>query len=77
MTSMADAVATWPEGATAVAARLTSAGRIAVCAPLGLRDLLGGIWRRNPRRISLAQSRLRLERQQVARRWPKVRIVEP
>jgi hypothetical protein len=75
--SMAEAVATWPETATAVAVRLTDDDRIAVCAPLGLRDLLTGIWRRNPRRVSLAESRARLERQQVGRRWPKVRIVEP
>jgi uncharacterized protein len=75
--SIAEAVATWPETATAVAARLTPAGTIEVCAPLGADDLLNGIWRHNPRRVSPEQSRRRLERQQPATRWPGVTVVPP
>jgi uncharacterized protein len=47
-TGIRDAVGTWPETATAVAVRLSHQGAIEVCAPLGLEDLLGGVWRRNP-----------------------------
>jgi hypothetical protein len=95
--SIADAVATWPETATAVAVRLpageapAAAGeapaaggaapeqdaRIEVCAPLGLADLLGGVWRRNPRRVSLDVSLARLARHQPARRWPGVSVIPP
>jgi hypothetical protein len=55
--TIADAVATWPETATAVAVRLNRSGGIEVCAPLGLSDLLDGVWRRNPRRVSIEVSR--------------------
>jgi hypothetical protein len=75
--SIADAVATWPETATAVAVRLAPRGDIEVCAPLGLADLLGGVWRRNPRRASLAVSLARLARHQPATRWPGVRVIPP
>jgi hypothetical protein len=88
--SIADAVATWPETATAVAVRLPAGeapaaggaapeqdARIEVCAPLGLADLLGGVWRRNPRRVSLDVSLARLARHQPARRWPGVSVIPP
>jgi uncharacterized protein len=75
--SIAEAVATWPETATAVAVRLDRAGEVEVCAPLGLDDLLGGIWRRNPVRVSLAVSRARLARHRPARRWPGIRVIPP
>jgi hypothetical protein len=79
LASIADAVATWPETATAVAVRLPAGGdaRIEVCAPLGLADLLGGVWRRNPRRVSLDVSLARLARHQPARRWPGVSVIPP
>lgn len=64
LTSIGDAVSTWPETATAVAVRLTADDSIDVCAPFGLEDLLGRVWRRNPRRISVEQSRKRLQRLQ-------------
>jgi hypothetical protein len=75
--SIADAVGTWPETATTVAVRLDAAGQIEVCAPLGLADLLAGVWRRNPRRVSLAESLARLERHRPAQRWPGVRVIRP
>lgn len=75
--SIDDAVATWPETATAVAVRLEPSGEIAVCAPLGLADLLDGVWRRNGRRASLEVSLARLARHQPARRWPGVRVIPP
>jgi hypothetical protein len=77
--SVADAVATWPETATAVVVRLEPRGGtgIQICAPLGLGDLLGGVWRRNARRASLEVSLARLARHQPARRWPGVRVIPP
>ncbi|MEK8109564.1 nucleotidyltransferase family protein [Micromonospora sp. M12] len=58
--SVTEAIATWPEYATAVAVRLNPADRLEVCAPYGLTDLLGGIWRHNPTRVDVARSRQRL-----------------
>jgi hypothetical protein len=75
--SVADAIATWPETATAVAVRLDPAGQIGVCAPLGLTDLLAGVWRRNPRRASLHVSLARLARHKPGERWPAVRVIPP
>jgi hypothetical protein len=75
--TIADAVATWPETATAVAARLDPAGRVELCAPFGLADLLGGVWRRNPRRASLQVSLARLARHKPQERWPAVKVIAP
>jgi uncharacterized protein len=71
-----DAVATWPETATCVAVRLR-AGGIEVCAPHGLADLLGGVWRVNPVRVTPDVSKARLARQRVSARWPSVTVVPP
>jgi hypothetical protein len=71
-----DAIATWPETATCVAVRLTPDG-LQVCAPHGLADLLQGVWRVNPVRVSAATSRARLARQRLAERWPRVTVVPP
>lgn len=75
--SIEAAVATWPETATAVAVRLGASDEVEVCAPLGLRDLLGGVWRRNAVRVSLDRSLARLARHRPAQRWPGVRVVPP
>jgi hypothetical protein len=61
----------------AVAVRLAGDDRIEVCAPLGLTDLLGGVWRRNPRRVSLDRSRARLARHRPEQRWPGVTVIPP
>lgn len=77
LTSTADGVATWPERATSVAVRLTADEGIETCAPLGADDLLDGVWRRNPRRITVEQSRIRLTRHNPSGRWPGVRVIKP
>ncbi|MEU6202757.1 nucleotidyltransferase family protein [Micromonospora musae] len=77
LNSIADAVATWPETATCVAVRLDHADTLHVCAPLGLDDLLNGVWRRNPRRVTIEISRARLARHEPSRRWPRVRVIPP
>ncbi|MGW1061166.1 nucleotidyltransferase family protein [Micromonospora rubida] len=73
--SIAEAVATWPEYATAVAIHLDPDNHIAVCAPHGLDDLLDGVWRRNPARVSEQASQQRLARHQPAQRWPGLRVI--
>jgi len=73
--SIAEAVATWPEYATAVAIHLDPDDHIAVCAPHGLDDLLDGVWRRNPTRVNEQISQQRLARHQPAQRWPGLRVI--
>ncbi|WP_341477408.1 nucleotidyltransferase family protein [Micromonospora globispora] len=53
------------------------AATLQVCAPFGLDDLLNGIWRRNPRRVTVELSRARLARHEPSRRWPRVKIIPP
>jgi hypothetical protein len=77
LTSIRDAVGTWPETATAVAVRLGRGDVIEICAPLGLGDLLDGVWRRNPRRVSVETSLARLGRHQPHKRWPAVTVIPP
>lgn len=73
-TTVHDAVATWPETAACIALRMTPHG-IDVCAPHGLADLLDGIWRRNPTRVSIDISTARLARHRVTQRWPTVTVI--
>jgi hypothetical protein len=77
LTSIHDAVGTWPETATAVAVRLDADDVIEICAPLGVADLLNGVWRRNPRRVDIQRSLARLSRHQPATRWPRVSAIPP
>jgi uncharacterized protein len=68
--STADGVATWPETATAVAVRLARDGRLEILAPCGLADLLDGVCRRNPRRVTVAEYRRRIAAKRIHERWP-------
>jgi uncharacterized protein len=79
LTSVHEGAATGPETATSVAVRVRGADldTIEVCAPHGLDDLLDGVWRHNPARVSVAVSRARLRRHRIADRWPNVVIVAP
>jgi uncharacterized protein len=72
--SVHEAVATWPETATCVAVRLAPGGGLDVCAPAGLADLLDGVWRRNPVRVTPEESRARLAR--IAARWPGMTVIQ-
>jgi hypothetical protein len=73
--SVAEAVGTWPETATCIAVRLLTDGPLETLAPYGLEDLLDGIWRCNPKRVTSAEARRRLLAKDPARRWPRVRVV--
>ena len=72
LTSIADAVGTWPETTSAVAIRLVGED-LEVLAPFGLADLLGGVWRWNPRRVPRERSMERFARyrRRIAS-WPDV-----
>jgi hypothetical protein len=60
LTSIVEAVASWPETATAVAVALDDDGQIRVTAPFGLDDLFSMVIRRNPERCSAATFQERL-----------------
>jgi len=72
--SVSEAVATWPEYAACVAARLAEDGSLMILAPHGLDDLLDGIWRRNPTRVTVEEYERRLMRKDPGSRWPGVRL---
>lgn len=74
--SLDEAVASWPETATAVGITLRDDDSIAVIAPCGLTDLFGLVVRRNPTRVSIDTYRERTRTRRYAERWPGVRIVE-
>lgn len=72
---LADALAHWPEVATAVAARLAR-GRIEVLAPHGLDDLFGLVVRPTPAHAADPHVPLaRLTAKGWARRWPALRVI--
>ena len=62
--SVSEAVTTWPEYAACVAARLAEDGSVLILAPYGLDDLLDGVWRRNPTRVTVQEYQRRLVRKE-------------
>lgn len=73
--SLEEAVASWPEYATAVGLWLDDDDAVHVIAPHGLDDLFGCIVRRNPRRVSLATYGQRVREKRYAQRWPRVTVL--
>jgi hypothetical protein len=73
--SLEEAIASWPEYATAVGIRLETDEALTVMAPLGLADLFEMRVRRNPRRVSVETYRQRVAQKNYAARWPQVSIV--
>ncbi len=76
--STAEGVATWPELATCVAirARGDEGDEVEILAPYGLDDLLDGVWRRNPTRVTDSEYRGRIARKHPELRWPRVTVIE-
>lgn len=74
--SLDEAVASWPEYATAVGLRLDDHDRLHVIAPLGLDDLFAMVVRRNPARVSVETYRQRVASKRYAERWPHVTVVD-
>lgn len=75
LASLEEAIASWPEYATAVGLRLEADDSLTVRAPLGLEDLFALRVRRNPRRVSVQTYRRRIAERRYALRWPRVQIV--
>ena len=73
--SLEEAVASWPEFATAVGISLGQDNSLQVIAPHGLEDLFAIVVRRNPTRVSLETYRQRVAQKQYLERWPKVKVV--
>ena len=73
--SIEEAVASWPETATAVAVWLDPQGTIEVIAPLGLSNLFAQTVRRNPRRVSVETYRNRITEKRYSDRWPQIRVI--
>jgi hypothetical protein len=71
--SCAEAVATFPETATCVGARLLDDDDLLVVAPHGLADLLGCVCRHNPARVSAEFYARRVAEKQWHARWPQLR----
>jgi len=74
--STADGVATFPEIATCVGARLLPDDGILVVAPHGLDDLFGLVCRHNPARVDHDFYRRRVAEKRWRQRWPKLRILD-
>jgi hypothetical protein len=74
--SLEEAVASWPEYATAVGLRLDDDDRLHVIAPYGLEDLFAMVVRRIPVRVSVETYRRRVASKRHAQRWPRVTIIE-
>ncbi len=74
LTSLTDAVATWPETCTSVAVSLSATDVLSVIAPYGLDDVFGLILRRNPRRVTVEIFRRRLAEKRITERWPEVTV---
>lgn len=74
--SASDAMAQWPETATAIGAQLDD-GRLSIAAPHGVGDLVGLIVRPTPRmRGKMEIYRARLDTKNWRARWPEIRIVD-
>jgi hypothetical protein len=74
-----DAMARWPETATAVAARFGDGGALEVAAPWGVDDLLAGVVRPTPAFAADPAKRAvfarRVAEKGWLRRWPGLRVV--
>ncbi|KYC39146.1 hypothetical protein WA1_33310 [Scytonema hofmannii PCC 7110] len=75
LSSLEEAIATWPEYTTAVGVTLEANDNIRIIAPFGLNDLFGMVVRRNPRRVSVETCRKRIEQKQYVARWPMVTVI--
>ncbi|MCC5635419.1 nucleotidyltransferase family protein [Nostoc sp. CHAB 5844] len=75
LSSLEEAIATWPEYTTAVGVTLEANNNIRVIAPFGLNDLFGIVVRRNPARVSVETYRKRIEQKQYMARWPMVTVI--
>ena len=74
--SLEEAVASWPEFATAVGVWLDDDDGLHVIAPHGLDDLFAMVVRRNPVRVSVETYGQRVASKRYAERWPRVTVID-
>lgn len=74
LTSLTEAVSTWPEYATCVAAYIDVNNTIQIIAPYGLEDLFNIHVRRNPSRVSIEVYEQRVKSKNYNQRWPNAQI---
>ena len=74
LSSLEEAVASWPEFATCVGLKLDADDSLHVIAPHGLEDLFSIVVRRNPTRVSVQTYRQRVLQKRYAERWKNVRV---
>ncbi|WP_231378497.1 nucleotidyltransferase family protein [Bordetella sp. FB-8] len=75
LSSVEEAIATWPEYASCVAVRLEANGWLDIVAPWGLDDLFSMTVRHNPTRARLDQYHRRIHAKRYAEQWPNVTVV--
>jgi hypothetical protein len=75
LSSLEEAISTWPETATSIGVTLNHDCTINVIAPFGLDDLFGMIVKRNPTRVSIETYRKRIAEKQYQERWPRVTVI--
>lgn len=76
LATLAQGIASWPETATAVAARLDRDGSLDLIAPFGLDDLFGLSLRWNPARVGFDEFSRRIEAKRWLERWPRLRLID-
>ncbi len=74
--SLEEAVASWPELATAVGLWLDDDDELHVIAPHGLDDLFAMVVRRNPMRVNVETYRERIASKRYSQRWPRVTVID-
>lgn len=74
LTSLHEAIASWPEFATSVGITLNEKSQLKIIAPFGLNDLFAMVVRRNPARVCQKTYLQRIEQKKYSIRWPKVQI---
>ncbi len=75
--SCAEAIATFPETASAVGVRLLPDDDLLVVAPFGLDDLFGCVCRHNPARVPPDLYERRVAEKRFRERWPRMRYLPP
>lgn len=75
LSSLEEAIATWPEYATCVGLWLDRDDALHVIAPHGLDDLFGMVVRHNPLRASADMYRARVAQKRYPERWPRVQVI--
>lgn len=75
LNNLAQALAGWPETATAVGVYLDTQGELQVIAPFGLSDLFAGIVRHNAGAVDISVFQARLQSKAFLQHWPELQLI--